>query len=66
MAAITHSRGLDSSDHQILVEADFIANATKCGYDGKKKRGLKGKILKTASGEKLLQDIFCGMDLKGH
>ena len=50
---------IDGSDYQILVEADYIANASENGYSEENIRSFMQKIMKTQSGKKILQDIFC-------
>ena len=51
--------GIDSADWQILVEADYIANATENGYSEQNIRNTMQKIMKTESGKRLLQSVFC-------
>jgi len=53
---------IDGADYQILVEADYIANASENGYSEENIRGFMQKIMKTQSGKKILQDIFCIKD----
>ena len=50
--------GIDSADWQILVEADYIANATENGYSEQNIRNTMQKIMKTESGKRLLQSVF--------
>lgn len=50
--------GIDSLDLQILIEADFIANATENGYSETKVRNFIQKIMKTDSGRSLAKDVF--------
>ena len=50
---------IDSVDWQILVEADYIANATENGYSEQNIRNTMQKIMKTESGKRLLQSVFC-------
>jgi len=50
---------IDGADYQILIEADYIANASENGYSEENIRGFMQKIMKTQSGKKILQDIFC-------
>lgn len=49
---------IDGADYQILVEADYIANASENDYSKENIRGFMQKIMKTQSGKKVLQDIF--------
>ena len=51
--------GIDSVDWQILVEADYIANATENGYSEQNIRNTMQKNMKTESGKRLLQSVFC-------
>ncbi len=50
---------IDSIDYQILIEADYIANATENGYSRENIENFMSKIMKTESGKRLTQDIFC-------
>ncbi|MCR5088385.1 MAG: HD domain-containing protein [Oscillospiraceae bacterium] len=49
---------IDGTDWQILVEADFIANASESGYEREKIRDFLNNTAKTASGKKLTRDVF--------
>ncbi len=55
---------IDNADYQILIEADYIANASENGYSEETIRGFMRKIMKTPGGKKLLQDVFSNADLK--
>lgn len=50
---------IDGIDYQILIEADYIANATENGYSRENIENFMNKIMKTESGKSLAQDIFC-------
>ena len=50
---------IDGIDYQILIEADYIANATENGYSRDNIENFMSKIMKTESGKRLAQDIFC-------
>ena len=50
---------IDGIDYQILIEADYIANATENGYSRENIGNFMSKIMKTESGKRLAQDIFC-------
>ena len=50
--------GIDSLDWQILIEADYIANATENGYSETNVRNFIQKIMKTDSGKSLAKDVF--------
>lgn len=43
----------------VLIEADYIANATENGYSRENIENFTSKIMKTESGKRLAQDIFC-------
>lgn len=49
---------IDGVDYQILVEADYIANATENGYSLNNVRNFAGKVFKTEAGLRLLKAIF--------
>ena len=51
--------GIDSMDWQILVKADYIANATENDYSKTNVRNFIQKIMKTDSGKSLARDVFC-------
>ena len=50
--------GIDSLDWQILIEADYIANATENGYSETNVRNFIQEIMKTDSGKSLAKDVF--------
>ena len=50
--------GIDGMDYQILVEADYIANATENGYSKENVVNFMAKIMKTQSGKRLLTTVF--------
>ena len=50
---------IDGLDWQILLEADYIANATENGYSKEKVEGFIQKIMKTESGIRLAHAVFC-------
>ena len=49
---------IDGIDWQILVEADYIANATENGYSLNNVRNFAERMFKTAAGKRLLKSIF--------
>ena len=51
--------GIDGADYQILVEADYIANAAENGYRRENVENFIGKIMKTDSGKELARQVFC-------
>lgn len=51
---------IDGLDYQILVEADYIANATENGYSRANINNFMMKIMKTESGKRLLTAIMGG------
>ena len=50
--------GIDRADHQILVEADYIANASEKGYSRRNMENFMQKVMKTQSGRRLLKAVF--------
>ena len=50
--------GIDGIDYQILVEADYIVNATENGYSRKDAKNFMQKVMKTESGKRILRSIF--------
>jgi hypothetical protein len=50
--------GIDGLDYQILVEANYIANATENGYSKENVSNFMAKIMKTQSGKRLLATVF--------
>ena len=46
-------------DYQILIEADYIANASENGYSTKNIENFLEKIVRTEAGKQLIHDIFC-------
>ena len=51
-------KGIDGADWQILVEADYIANAIENGYGEKSVRAFLNGIAKTPSGQRLIQEVL--------
>lgn len=51
--------GIDSPDWQILVEADYLANAMECGYSLDAVKAFCRKIFKTTAGSRLARELFC-------
>ena len=49
---------IDRIDYQILVEADYIANATENGYSVQNVESFIQKIMKTESGKRILKSLF--------
>lgn len=49
---------IEGADYQILVEADYIANASENGYDAKNIEKFLNRIVKTSAGKKLIESIF--------
>ena len=50
--------GIDALDWQILIEADYIANATENSYSETNTKNFVQKIMKTDSGKRLAKSIF--------
>lgn len=51
--------GIDGIDYQILIEADYIANASENEYDAKNIENFLNRIAKTDSGKRLIKSVFC-------
>ncbi len=49
---------IDGIDYQILIEADYIANATENGYSQNNVRNFAEKVFRTDAGKRLLGSIF--------
>lgn len=52
-------RGIDGIDYQILIEADYIANAAENGYREENVTNFINKIMKTESGKRIARAVFC-------
>ena len=52
-------RGIDGIDYQILIEADYIANAAENGYSKENVTNFINKIMKTESGKRIARAVFC-------
>ena len=50
--------GIDALDWQILVEADYIANASENGYSDDNVRNFINKVMKTESGKRILKYVM--------
>ena len=50
--------GIDGIDYQILIEADYIANATENGYRQENIVNFMQKIMKTEGGKQILKAIY--------
>ena len=51
--------GIDGIDYQILIEADYIANAAENGYSQENITNFINKIMKTESGKRIARTVFC-------
>lgn len=51
--------GVDHVDYQILIEADYVANATENGYSAHNVQNFIEKVMKTESGKRLARAVFC-------
>ena len=51
--------GIDGMDYQILIEADYIVNASENGYDRKAIENFLNQFVKTSTGKQLIKSIFC-------
>ena len=45
-------------DHQVLIEADYIANASENGYGRKSIEHFTDRIAKTEAGKRLIKEVF--------
>ena len=50
--------GIESIDHQILIEADFLVNAFEGSHTEESKRRMLESVFKTDTGKKLLKTMF--------
>ena len=51
-------QGIDGMDYQILIEADYIANASESGYTRQNVETFLTKIMVTASGKRLAKAVL--------
>ena len=51
--------GIDGIDYQILIEADYIANAAENGYSRENVTNFINRIMKTESGKRITKAVFC-------
>ena len=51
-------RDIQGADYQILVEADYVANATENGYGRENVERFLEKIARTESGKRLMHEVF--------
>ncbi len=49
---------IEGMDYQILIEADYIANATEKGYSRENVESFVNTVVKTASGKRLAMVVF--------
>lgn len=50
--------GVDGMDYQILLEADYLANASENGYSKENVENFTTRIMRTESGKELARQIF--------
>ena len=50
---------IDGIDYQILIEADYIVNASESGYSPENRKNFLEEHMKTESGKRLLHSTFC-------
>lgn len=50
---------IDDIDYQILIEADYIVNASESGYSPENRKNFLEEHMKTESGKRLLRSTFC-------
>ncbi len=51
-------RNIDGADYQILVEADYMANASEKGYSKHNIDNFAEKFIKTAAGKRLAKEAL--------
>ena len=51
--------GIEGDDFQILIEADYIVNASESGYSPENRKNFLEEHMKTESGKRLLRSTFC-------
>jgi hypothetical protein len=51
--------GVDGQDWQILLEADYIVNASENGYTKDNIRNFQNRHARTIAGKRLIQEVFC-------
>ena len=51
-------RNIDGPDYQILVEADYIANASEKGYSKHNIDNFAEKFIKTAAGKRFVKEVL--------
>ncbi len=51
-------QNIEGADYQILIEADYIANASENGYSKENVASFVAKIMRTDSGKSLTRSIF--------
>lgn len=51
--------GIDGQDLQILIEADYLANATENGYSRENAENFLRRIARTESGKRLIRSVLC-------
>lgn len=52
-------QGIEGIDYQILIEADYIANASENGYSRENVTNFLDNIMKTETGKRLARAVFC-------
>ena len=52
-------RGIDGLDYQILLEADYIVNASESGYSRENIEHFIATVMKTESGIRIARSVFC-------
>ena len=58
-------RGIDGIDYQILIEADYIANASENGCSRESIEIFLAKVMRTDSGRRLARAVLCGGGAEG-
>ena len=52
-------QGINGLDWQILIEADYLANAAENAYSKENIKGFMKRIMRTESGTRLARAVFC-------
>lgn len=50
--------GITGMDYQILVEADYMANASENNYEAKSIESFLNRVVKTGAGRQLIKSVF--------
>ena len=56
--------GIDGLDYQILVEADFLVNASESGYARSAIENFRERVFRTAAGKEILDSMYLKCEKK--